>query len=58
MGMEDVVVLEGEELRFRAENVGEGVSGWTTTEEVHYLLKAKKGLACREVGDDGLQDNE
>ena len=51
--MGDVVVLGGEELRFRAEKVGGGESGWTTTDEVYYLLKAKKGLAYREVGDGG-----
>lgn len=54
LGMEDVVVLEEEDLSFRFENVLDGVSR-VTTDEVYYLLKAKKGLAYHEDVDDGSQ---
>ena len=45
LGMEDVMVTEGKDLRLRYEDVDDGEPEMAG--EVYYLSKAKKGVAYR-----------
>ncbi len=47
LGMEDVMVTEGKDVRLRYENVDDGEPEMAG--EVYYLLKAKKRVAYGEV---------
>ena len=53
LGMEDILVVEGEDLRFRFENVVDGEL--EVTDEVYFLLKAKKGSAYHDDVDDAVE---